>query len=234
MKKTSIIVKSLIIVVGLAIILIAFLCWGPKDEASSTEKYIWINIPILYMLFVASLFCMRINLGNVDRRIYAILFLYRGGLVFSALTIGLLFLTGYKVVAVSVAVVLQLVFVLIWLLYILVATVVSRKIKRVSDDQTDLAGNISSLRSLLNSLNVRASNLSEKYNVVKGSISDIEEDIRYLSPCKNPHAKELEHEIVNEVLKLMALVKANAEATEMEPICMELKLLIKERKRILN
>ena len=234
MKKATIIVRSLIIGVGLAIILIAFLSWGPKEEASSVEKYIWINIPILYLLFVASLFCMRINLGNVDRRIHSILVFYQGGFGFTVFTLALLFLAGYGIVKVSFAVILQLVYVFLWLLFILGATVIAKNIKRVSDNQTELAGNISSLRSMFNSLNVRASDLPLEYDGVKKRISGMEEDIRYLSPCNDLHAKDLEHEIVNGVLKMLTLVKSKAEVSEMETICLELELLIRERKIILN
>ena len=233
--KTSTIIKIVILVLGLVIIGVAFAFWGPaKGEATSIDTYVWINILVAYCALAGLFFTIRINVDNADSRIYSVLFIFKGLLVFAILTVGLTILVGFRVLSPKIAIIIQLVALIGCLLYVLVAVVSAGHIRNVAAEQTKLTGDIDNLRAVLNGLDVRASALPEQYDGVKKSITGLKDDLRYLSACKNQRAVQLEQDITAEVMKLEKLVKFQEDVSEMEDTCREIKLLVDERKTILN
>ena len=233
MKKT-LLLKLIILILGLALIGAAFAFWGPKDGFTAVDRYVWINALVAYCCFAAIFFSFRINTENADNRVYPVLFIVRSLIVFTLFTIVMIVLVKTGVLAIKLAIILQLVLLMIALLYILFAVISAGHIRSVAAAETKLTGDIDNLRAMMNGINVRASDLPEQYDGVKKSIAELGDDLRYLSPCRNQRAVQLEQDITTEVLKLENLVKFKGDATEMEGICNEIRLLIKERKAILN
>ena len=232
--KTSSILKIVILVLGLVLIGVAFAFWGPKDGFTSIDKYIWINVLVAYCSLAAVMFCFRINVDNADSRIFPVLFIVRSLIVFAIFTVIMMILVGTENISVKVGVILQLVLVFIAFLYILISVVISGHVRNVASSEVKLTGDIDNIRAMLNGLNVRASALPEQFDGVKKSITDLNDDFRYLSACKNQRAVQLEQEIIAQIMKLEKLVKDKEDIAGMEDACHEIKLLLKERKAILN
>ena len=232
--KTSTVLKIVILVLGLVVIGLAYAFWGPEGEATSIDRYVWINILVAYCALAAMFFCFRMNVDNADSRVFPVLFIAKGLLAFAALTVFLIFLVGFRSITPKVAIIIQLVALIGCVLYVFLSVVIASHIKGVAAEQTKLTGDIDNLRAMLNGLDVRASSLPEQYDGVKKSISGLKDDLRYMSACKNQRAVQLEQDITAEVIKLEKLVKLQEGVDEMEGICREIKLLVDERKTILN
>lgn len=232
--KSSTILTIVILVLGLVVIGVAFAFWGPEEGFTPIDRYVWINILVAYCALAAMFFCFKMNVDNADSRALTVLFIAKSLLVFAFLTVALIFLVGFRVVSTKVAVIIQLIALICCLLYVFLSLVIGGHIKGVAAEQTKLTGDIDNLRATLNGLDVRASALPEQYDGVKKSISGLKEDLRYLSACKNQRAVQLEQEMISEVMKLEKLVRYQEDVAEMEGICKEIKLLVDERKTILN
>lgn len=232
--KTSTILKVVILVLGLVVIGLAFAFWGPKGEATSVDRYVWINVLVAYCSLAAMFFCFRMNVENADSRVFPVLFIAKGLLVFAFLTVVMIFLVGFEITSPQVGIIVQIVALIVCILYVFLSVVIAGHIRGVAAEQTKLTGDIDNLRAVLNGLDVRASSLPEQYDGVKKSIAGLKDDLRYMSACKNPRAVQLEQEITAEVLKLEKLVRYQEDVAEMEGICKEVKLLVDERKTILN
>ena len=232
--KTSTILKIVILVLGLVVIGVAFAFWGPEGEFTPVERYVWINILVAYCALAAMFFCFRMNVDNADSRVFPVLFIAKSLLVFAFLSVGMIFLVGFGRIPPKVAIIIQLVALIGCVLYVFLAVVIAGHVKSVAAEQTKLTGDIDNLRAMLNGLDVRASALPGQYDGVKKSIAGLKDDLRYLSACKNPRAEQLEQEITAEVMKLEKLVRYQEDASDMEAICKGIKLLVDERKTILN
>ncbi len=231
--------KFMILIFGLAVIGCAY-AFGPTadipEEESWRRTYMWISVLAAYlMIFVPIMFPP----SDSDDT---------GGIFISGGLYGisiLLFVLISIILAIAVfngafeslfwPLMIQAVFFFIFLLSILGGSLVTTQISAVAGEQKQMRAVMDEIRQRAQMLSIQCSSLGENHNVFKQQVENISNDLRYLSPSKNPMAVDIENRI-NMALTQISVdpIFTSAEASNANAMSKvsEIQILIKQRKAI--
>lgn len=230
-SRTSKLLRALFLVVGLGIVLAAFLFNRGEGALTVEQKFLWINIAAIVVAVYVPLFFIRPSVSESAASL-ALLWVAVAALLVTGITITVCVKNG--MVNVKLGIASELVMLVIFLAANIIAGVVAhaKKKKRLAED-----GPMSFLSQIKNSsqmLTLKASSLNDSFAEEKKRIAAVAEEIAGISSIKDVNASKSEQDILvklTSVSSLMNEVIAGGNADEFKKKLTVLETTVKQRKQ---
>lgn len=231
-KVQSIVFKLFILWFGLTTIFIAYLMFANFKNISFREQYFWMNIPIIYLVFMLPTLFYSITKDSFSRRIMPVMFTYFTSLFYAIISIVLIILVLKTSMYIRVAILIQLVLLFIFVLESYIAFFTGSHIANVASKEQQLLSRIKEIKIKAKTLQYKCSNL-EKLDKQSECVAIIE-NLIFLSPVDNTQAFSLEEKIIVELDNLSNLLSKNYNKEELQTIMTNISSLYNKRKLMMN
>jgi len=230
MSKTgSIILKSIILTFGLAVILVAYLMFGSPSPMSGRETYLWTNITLIYLVIMLPAFLYTLRKDNFSKRIIPAMFIWFG--IFGYLGVGtiLIVLVMMSILLVKIAMMIQMIMAFAFFIMLYVAFFAGSFIANVATKEKHSLHRVTLIKDKARFLQKQyASDGTEKQK----ALSRLMENLVFLSPVDKSEAYSLEEEILRELDGMqLALEKDGADC---ESYIKKISSLYQKRRLILS
>ncbi|MCQ2576238.1 MAG: hypothetical protein MJ162_05785 [Treponema sp.] len=237
-KSQSILFKGLIFLVGLGVIGLSFFLFGPKgDEVTAIQKYIWINITVLYIvLFIPAVFST-ISSANVASKIPNLTLGISALIGFEILNIALTVAVGKEVLAVRIGILIEAISFFILLIVLYIVYFASSHIASTEAKVEQSLSLIKNIRSSMQILAMKADSMGPAFAEDIKKIKALEEEVRWMAPVNAPMAIALEGQIMGKIDGVSAAIDAIAggsDAASFKTQLVNLDSLVKQRKMIVS
>ena len=236
MNKKIFFLKTLLLIAGYGIIALAYNFFH-SEEISDPEKFMWINILILYTVFEGFILFSRKGSGFVDRNFTTLLMGYITGIIFEVAGIILTILVVKQTVTIKTAVLTETIIFFFILMFLLWALIGNIKIQEVSSSQKKEYSSVKELRSSMQRLSISVEGLPDTLKTEKDAVKKLAEEMNYLSPVASDESEEMEAQMLMCVKRISLAVNDimnGSDATNFKSNISSLELLLKQRKTLLR
>lgn len=236
-EKKSLFIKSLLFVVGLGIIALAWYLFTGAEQLTQEQEYIWISIAMMYVIFFCPFFFSEINTKNVSGIIPSLTMVWLGVIVLITISIGMTVCVAFHVVQIRIAIVTECVLVFLFAIDSYFGYFANSHVQNVEQQEAQALSLIKQMRSSLDLLVLKSSSLNETYAAEKKQIASLAEDVRYISPVDNAGAVKLEQDILGAITVASAACDstlAGSAGVDLKKQITALETIIKQRKLLKN
>lgn len=221
--------KVILFVIGLLVIGAAFLIVNlpfSEDGISANQKFFWINLAAMYLVFFCPLFFSSISTKNLDSKITSAIGIWISVLIFDTIALILAVLVLATSFSIKAAAIIELVLFFVCAVFIYFGYFSGNHIENVHSREEKSLGKISEVKNAFEMLNLK-SDLWKDLDGQKAKIKKICDDTKYLSPVDTDEAAKLEQKLV---IDANVIAGSHFTAAELDEKITELELLLKQRK----
>jgi hypothetical protein len=222
---------------GAGIIALVFYLTKGEDELTRDDKFMWISISVMYLLFFLPFFFSVINIGNFSTKIPSLTMVWAGIFLYIPASVVVLLTLKYSIIVFNTALIIQAILVFLFFLDIYFAYFANSHIQAVAIEESGKLQYVTEMKNKALLLVVKAGSLTESYEQIQGRIKKTAEDIRYFSPVDRGKSMETDLKIINSIENLSQLcdvVSGGGHPDSFDAEINKLQLLIKERKLLRN
>jgi len=162
-EKKSIFIKSLLFILGLGIIALAWYLFTKGEKLTDEQLYLWISIAVMYVIFFCPFFFSEIHVKNVSGKIPSLTMVWLGVAVLIAISIGMTICVAFCVVQIRIAIVTECVLVFLFAIDSYFGYFANSHVQNVEQQETQALSLIKQIRSSLDLLSLKAGSLNETY-----------------------------------------------------------------------
>ena len=239
-KNQSLVFRFLLFLVGIGIILLAFILFTKGKELNRIDVFFWVSIVIMYLIFFIPFFFSLFNTENFSIKIPVLSMIWFGWFgigfyLFSSIII--LILLKLYFLSFSLALIFQSILIFLFLIVIYFAYFSSKHVVQVDREETNKKKYFSQIKSKASLLRLSVDRLPSEHKNIQKDLLQTLDDIKYLSPVNKGVASEVELKIIqtmNSIAEILDAVLSNAYSTSFEKEAKTFKLLVNERKLYRN
>ena len=231
-RKQSLVLKFSILWFGLVVIFIAYMMFGSSKNMSYKEQYLWMNVPIIYLVFMLPSLFYTITLGSFDRKIMPVMATYFTTLVYAIVSVSLIVIVTKTSMSVKVAILIQLVLLFIFAIELYVAFFTGSHIANVAAKEQQLLSRVTDIKRQAQILKGECKRI-EKLGIQRECMS-IMENLTFLSPVNNAGAFGLEENIIEELDSFSTLLSRHDREEELKDAMNRILSLYNRRKLMMN
>jgi len=227
--------KILLFFSGFVVIAVAFMILNlpiPEDGLSDIQKFIWIEIPLCYLIFIVPLFFSSISSRNIDTKITSTVHIWLGVSIFEMTAITLIVLVVNEVIPIKNAVLVELVLFFILAIFVYFGYFAGNRIGKVQNEEQQSLNKIADLKEAFKMLSLKSDTWSDELYEQKVKIKKLCDDVCYISPVDNDVALNMESKllILANLLTESPLTPADTETKikEIADLISQRKLLTKQ------
>lgn len=226
--------KLIVFILGLAVICAAFLIVNlplPESGLTANQKYFWLNLVVMYLVFFCPLFFSSISTRNIDEKITPAIGVWISVLVFEIVALVLSVSVLAASLSIRTAALVELVLLFLCAVFVYFGYFSGNHIANVQAHEQALLSKIAEVKSAFEMLSLKADTWDGALQEQKEKAKRLCDDVRYLSPVSTEEAARLEQKLV-----IAASVVSDSHFTpaELDAKLAEIELLIKQRKLIRN
>ncbi len=236
-KTQSTFFKVILMVLGLGIIFAAFKLFNTAEVLSGPQKFFWINLAFIYVLFFFPLFFNTITLKNFDKKIPSIIGLWFSLSFFEFVALILSVLVLMEILQVKIAFIIEASLFFLCAIFIYFTYVANTHIAAVQQEESRAMSQIVKIRSSFEMLKVKAGMLGEASFEVKNKINSLADEVRFISPVDSSESTEIEGKIISKIAEVdshIDAVNSGSDDSALKSSVTSLELLIKQRKLLLR
>lgn len=222
--------KVILFVLGLAVIGAAFLIVNlpfPEDGIPGREKFFWINLAAMYLVFFCPLFFSSISTKNLDSKITPAIGIWISVFIFEIAALFLAVLVLASPFSMRAAAVIELVLFFVCAVLIYFGYFSGNHIANVqATEQNSLAG-IAKVKNAFEILNLKSNLWNDDLDDQRTKVKQLCDDVKYLSPVDTEEAQKIEQQLTAQAA---VLADSHFTPTELDERISEMELLIKQRK----
>lgn len=231
-KGQSLVFKFFILLFGLAVIFASYIMFASTEHMSSKEQYLWINIPIIYLILMLPSLFYTITLGSFDRRIVPVMTTYFTSLMYAIVAVVLIVVVTKMNMPIKVAAMIQLILLFILAIELYIAFFTGSHIAGVATKEKQLLSRIMEIKKRAQILKRECGSI-EKLDDKRECMS-IMENLTFLSPANNQEAFSLEVEIIEELNALSSLLSTGYDEKALKAKMSAILSLYNRRKLMIN
>lgn len=226
--------KLILFILGLAVIGAAFLIVNlplPESGLTANQKYFWLNLVLMYLVFFCPLFFSSISTRDLDEKIMPTVGVWISVLVFEIAALVLAVSVLAASFSIKAAAVIELVLLFLCAVFVYFGYFTGNHIKTVQAHEQALLSKTEEVKRAFETLSLKADTWDGALQEQKEKAKRLCDDVRYLSPVSTDAAASLEQKLV-----IAAGVVSDSHFTpaELDAKLAEIELLIKQRKLIRN
>lgn len=226
--------KLILFILGLAVIGAAFLIVNlplPESGLTANQKYFWLNLVLMYLVFFCPLFFSSISTRDLDEKIMPTVGVWISVLVFEIAALVLAVSVLAASFSIKAAAVIELVLLFLCAVFVYFGYFTGNHIKTVQAHEQALLSKTEEVKRAFETLSLKADTWDGALQEQKEKAKRLCDDVRYLSPVSADAAASLEQKLV-----IAAGVVSDSHFTpaELDAKLAEIELLIKQRKLIRN
>lgn len=226
--------KLILFILGLAVIGAAFLIVNlplPESGLTANQKYFWLNLVLMYLVFFCPLFFSSISTRNLDEKIMPTVGVWISVLVFEIAALVLAVSVLAASFSIKAAAVIELVLLFLCAVFVYFGYFTGNHIANVQAHEQTLLSKTEEVKSAFETLSLKADTWDGALQEQKEKAKRLCDDVRYLSPVSTDAAASLEQKLV-----IAAGVVSDSHFTpaELDEKLAEIELLVKQRKLIRN
>lgn len=221
--------KIILFVTGLLVIGAAFLIVNlpfPEEGISGNQKFFWINLVAMYLVFFCPLFFSSVSTKNLDAKITPTVGIWISVLIFEVVALALAISVLAASFSIKAAAIIELVLFFVCAVFVYFGYFSGNHIQNVQVREEKSLGKIGEVKNAFEMLNLK-SDLWKDLDEQKSRIKKICDDVKYLSPVDTDEAAKLEQKLV---IAASVISDSHFTAAELDEKITELELLIKQRK----
>lgn len=221
--------KIILFVTGLLVIGAAFLIVNlpfPEEGISGNQKFFWINLVAMYLVFFCPLFFSSVSTKNLDAKITPTVGIWISVLIFEVVALALAISVLAASFSIKAAAIIELVLFFVCAVFVYFGYFSGNHIQNVQAREEKSLGKIGEVKNAFEMLNLK-SDLWKDLDEQKSRIKKICDDVKYLSPVDTDEAAKLEQKLV---IAASVISDSHFTAAELDEKITELELLIKQRK----
>lgn len=221
--------KIILFVTGLLVIGAAFLIVNlpfPEEGISGNQKFFWINLVAMYLVFFCPLFFSSVSTKNLDAKITPTVGIWISVFIFEVVALALAISVLAASFSIKAAAIIELVLFFVCAVFVYFGYFSGNHIQNVQSREEKSLGKIGEVKNAFEMLNLK-SDLWKDLDEQKSRIKKICDDVKYLSPVDTDEAAKLEQKIV---IAASVIADSHFTAAELDEKITELELLIKQRK----
>lgn len=214
---------------GLLVIGAAFLIVNlpfPEDGISANQKFFWINLAAMYLVFFCPLFFSSISAKNLDAKITPAIGIWISVLIFDIAALILAVLVLATSFSIKAAAIIELVLFFICAVFIYFGYFSGNHIQNVQSREEKSLSKIAEVKNAFEMLNLK-SDFWKDLDEQKSRIKKICDDVKYLSPVDTDEASKTEQKLV---IAANVIAGSHFTAAELDEKITEMELLLKQRK----
>ncbi len=232
-KSQSTFFKVILMVLGLGIIFAAFKLFNTAETLTDSQKFFWINLAVIYVVFFFPLFFNTITLNNFDKKIPSLVGLWFCLSLFEFVTLVLSIVVLMEKLQVRIAFIIEAALFFFCAIFIYFAYVGNTHIANVQQEEERALSLISKIRSSFDMLKLKSETLGDSSFEAKKKINSLADEVRYISPVDTAESAEIESKIIakiSEVESQIDEVTSGGNSANLAAALTTLELLIKQRK----
>lgn len=221
--------KIILFVTGLLVIGAAFLIVNlpfPEEGISGNQKFFWINLVAMYLVFFCPLFFSSVSTKNLDAKITPTVGIWISVFIFEVVALALAISVLAASFSIKAAAIIELVLFFVCAVFVYFGYFSGNHIQNVQSREEKSLGKIGEVKNAFEMLNLK-SDLWKDLDEQKSRIKKICDDVKYLSPVDTDEASNLEQKLV---IAASVIADSHFTAAELDEKITELELLIKQRK----
>jgi hypothetical protein len=228
--------KIILFLLGGIIVFFCFRIFG-SDPLSDIDKFIWISIGLMYLVFFCPFFFSSVRIGKFSTQSPAFALVWFGVGLYILASIGIIVILKNGIINFNIARMFQAVLLFLFLVVIYLGYFASFHAGKVAAEEAGNAIYLNELKSKAGLLALKAGNLGPEYEQGNKSIKQSVDDIRYLSQVKPGIGADVEQKILSSMALLIEQcdsVIGGAHSPLLEDEAKKLQMLVKERKLLRN
>lgn len=225
--------KIILFVTGLLVIGAAFLIVNlpfPEEGISENQKFFWINLVAMYLVFFCPLFFSSVSTKNLDAKITPTVGIWISVFIFEVVALALAISVLAASFSIKAAAIIELVLFFVCAVFVYFGYFSGNHIQNVQSREEKSLEKISEVKNAFEMLNLK-SNLWKDLDEQKSRIKKICDDVKYLSPVDTDEAAKLEQKLV---IAASVIADSHFTAAELDEKITELELILKQRKLMRN
>lgn len=222
--------KTILFIFGLLVIGAAFLIVNlpiPEEGLLESQKFFWINIAIMYLVFFCPFFFSSISTKTIDTKITSTVGVWIGVIIFELVALVFSILVLNQVVNFKIALLVELVLIFICGILIFWGYFAGNHIANVQANEEKSLSKIADVKNAFEMLNLKAETWGDDFNEQKSKVKKLCDDVKYLSPVDTDDASKIEQKLV---IAANVLSESHFTPNEAEQKIAEIELLVKQRK----
>ena len=187
------IVSILLLLAGEALIIISFLIFGKNFSTEILSLNIVVSTIIYALFFIDILFPM-VNFGDKSHKAIGSLGLrWFFTISYSIAAIAAMFFFNYGTpTTITIQVIIHSILVFLLLLGLFTAVSSAQKTQSIYVEEKQTRSGLEEMKKSTKRVQLKLDQMKDISNDIINSMNDLQENLRYLSPCDNPEAFELE------------------------------------------
>jgi small-conductance mechanosensitive channel len=193
----------LLLLAGETLIIASFLIFG-KNMSSGILSLNIVVTTIIYALFFIDILFPMVNFGDKSHKAVGSLGLrwFFTGL-YAIIAIVAMFVFNYGTpTAISTQLIIHSILFFLLLLGLFGAMSSAQKVQAIYKEEKQTRNGIEEMKKATKKVQLKLEQIKEIPRVIIDNINDLQEDLRYLSPCDNPEAFEMEVDFSNQMKAL--------------------------------
>jgi len=236
-KNQSAFFRFLLFLAGAGIILLSFFLINEGRELTNEDKFVWISISVMYLIFFTPFFFSFFNAGNFSAKIPIMSLVWLGIILYNAGSVIVIILLTAKIFSLNAAIIIQSILMFLFLIDIYFAYFAGSHVGRIAVEEAEKQQYLTKIKSKAGVLLLSVNRLPSDYGNAQKIIVKSIEDIKFIYPVDGGAGSELEIGILQSlglISEITGNILSGANNPALENEAIKLQSFVNERKLLRN